>query len=77
VRNLSTGDPRPNLALATAAFGVGQVVGPAFAGLLHDWLGSFVLPSLVAALALFAAAGLALAAAAYRPPETSRIAPVT
>jgi predicted MFS family arabinose efflux permease len=76
VRNLSTGDPRPNLALATAAFGVGQVIGPAFAGLLHDWLGSFVLPSLVAVLALFAAAGLSLAAA-YRPPETSRIAPVT
>jgi predicted MFS family arabinose efflux permease len=77
VRNLSTGDPRPNLALATAAFGAGQVIGPAFAGLLRDWLGSFVLPSLIAALALFAAAGLALAASAYRPPETSRIAPVT
>jgi predicted MFS family arabinose efflux permease len=77
VRNLSLGDPRPNLAIATAAFGAGQVVGPTFAGLLHDWLGSFVLPSLVAAAALLVAAGLAIAAGAYRPPETSRIAPVT
>ena len=77
VRNLSMGDPRPNLALATAAFGAGQVVGPTFAGLMHDWLGSCVIPSLVAAFMLFAAAGLALAASAYRPPATSRIAPVT
>jgi hypothetical protein len=77
VRNLSMGDPRPNLALATAAFGAGQVVGPTFAGLMHDGLGSFVIPSLVAAFMLFAAAGLAIAASAYRPPATSRIAPVT
>jgi hypothetical protein len=44
---------------------------------MHDWLGSFVIPSLVAAAMLFAAAGLAIAASAYRPPATSRIAPVT
>ncbi len=77
VRSLSSGDPRPNLALATAAFGGGQVIGPTFAGLLHDWLGSFVIPSLVAAFALFLAAGLAWAASAYRPPAASKIAPVT
>jgi predicted MFS family arabinose efflux permease len=77
VRNLSVGDPRPNLALATAAFGAGQVVGPTFAGFMHDWLGSFVIPSLVAAFTLFIAGGLALAASSYRPPATSRIAPVT
>ena len=36
----------------TAAFGFGQIVGPAFAGVVYDATGSFVAPSLVAVAAL-------------------------
>ena len=57
-RSLITGDPRRIMALMTAAFGVGQVIGPTFAGLLHDHLGGFLVPSLAAATALMIAAGL-------------------
>ncbi len=59
VRRLSAGDPRRNLALMTAAWGLGQMVGPALAGALHDWLGSYLVPSLLAAAALVAGAALA------------------
>jgi len=59
-RRLSRGDPRRTLALMTAAFGLGQIVGPAFAGALSDATGSFLLPSLAAAAALVVAALLAL-----------------
>jgi predicted MFS family arabinose efflux permease len=62
-RRLSAGDPRRNMALMTAAFGGGQVVGPVLAGLVFDRLGSFVWPSLAAAAALIASAGLAGVAA--------------
>jgi predicted MFS family arabinose efflux permease len=58
-RRLSSGDPRSTLAIMTAAFGLGQIVGPAFAGLVHDATGSFVLPSLVAVAALLLGALLA------------------
>ncbi len=58
VRRMSVGNPRRNLALMTAAFGLGQMVGPTFAGVLHDSLGSYQVPSLLAAVALVAAAGL-------------------
>ena len=58
-RRLSIGDPRRNLALITAAFGLGQMVGPALAGVLHDSLGSYLAPSLMAPAALAAAAALA------------------
>ena len=50
------GDPRRALSLLTAAFGAGQIAGPALAGVLHDQTGSFILPSLLAAGALLAAA---------------------
>jgi hypothetical protein len=43
----------------TAAFGVGQIVAPAFAGLVHDATASFVLPSLTAVAALLIGALLA------------------
>ncbi|MBL6455474.1 YbfB/YjiJ family MFS transporter [Belnapia sp. T6] len=59
-RRLAGADPTRLFALLTAAFGVGQIVGPAVAGWLHDWTGDFRLPSLLAAGALLAAAGLAL-----------------
>jgi predicted MFS family arabinose efflux permease len=55
------GDSRPVVALMTGAFGLGQVVGPLFAGIVSDQLGSFTAPSIVAALALGAAAVLAAA----------------
>ena len=59
VRRLSGPDPRRNLALMTAAFGLGQMAGPTLAGVLHDSLGSYLVPSILAVSALVAAAGLA------------------
>jgi predicted MFS family arabinose efflux permease len=55
-RTLSTSDPGRMIAAMTAAFGVGQIVGPFFGGLLSDLTGSFTLPSLLAAAALLVAA---------------------
>ena len=46
-RRLTRGDSRRVLALMTAAFGLGQIVGPAFAGFLFDRTGSFVPSSLL------------------------------
>ncbi len=57
-RHLSTGDPRRSLAYMTAAFGLGQMIGPSFAGFAYDFGDSFLLPSLVAAAALVVASGL-------------------
>ena len=56
-RALAAGDPRRVLALMTGAFGVGQIVGPSFAGMLSDRLGSFAVPSIAAAGALLIAGG--------------------
>ncbi len=50
--------PRHALARMTAAFGLGQMAGPLFAGLVADRTGSFLIPSLVAAGGLVAAAML-------------------
>jgi Na+/melibiose symporter-like transporter len=58
-RTLAAGEPRRVLAYMTGAFGTGQIIGPAFAGALSDWLGSFTVPSSVAVLALILAALLA------------------
>ena len=58
-RMLAAGDPRRVLALMTGAFGLGQIVGPAFAGVVSDRLGSFTVPSVIAAVALLVAAVLA------------------
>lgn len=57
-RYLSTGDPRRNLALMTAAFGFGQMIGPTFAGFAYRLEDSFLVPSLAASAALMIAAGL-------------------
>jgi predicted MFS family arabinose efflux permease len=59
-RRLSQGDPRRTLAVMTAAFGLGQIVGPAFAGVVYDATGSFLLPSLTAVSALLIGALLAV-----------------
>jgi predicted MFS family arabinose efflux permease len=55
-RARAVGDPRRVLALMTGAFGLGQIVGPLFAGIASDRLGSFTAPSIFAALALILAA---------------------
>jgi predicted MFS family arabinose efflux permease len=54
------GDPRGRIALMTAAFSAGQIVGPSFAGLAYDATGSLAMPSLTAAVGLVVAAVLAL-----------------
>jgi predicted MFS family arabinose efflux permease len=59
-RRLAAGDPRSTLAIMTAAFGLGQIIAPAFAGLVYDATASFALPSLAAGAALLVAALLAL-----------------
>ena len=60
-RQLVPRNPRPVLAWMTAAFGLGQIVGPTLAGYLFDVTGGFALPSLLAAGALIMAALIVLA----------------
>lgn len=58
-RELTQGDPRRVMAAMTGAFSVGQIIGPALAGVVSDALGGFAVPSLAAAGALVVAAWLA------------------
>ena len=44
----------------TAAFGLGQIVGPAFAGVIYEATGTFLVPSLAAVSALLVGALLAM-----------------
>jgi predicted MFS family arabinose efflux permease len=55
-RRMALSDPVRVLALLTAGFGLGQIVGPALAGFLRESTGSYVAPSLAAAAALVIAA---------------------
>jgi predicted MFS family arabinose efflux permease len=57
-RMLASGDPRRVLALMTGAFGLGQIIGPSYAGFVADRLGSFAVPSATAVAALLLAAVL-------------------
>jgi len=61
-RQLSSDTPQRAIGLMTASFAIGQMIGPIAAGALFDSLGSFRIPSLVAAAALVVAGGLAVAA---------------
>jgi predicted MFS family arabinose efflux permease len=53
-------DPRRMLAVLTASFGVGQMIGPAFGGYAAGITGSFTVPTLTASAALVIAAMLAM-----------------
>jgi predicted MFS family arabinose efflux permease len=57
-RREGSGDPRGRIALITAAFSAGQILGPAFAGYVYDLTGSFAGPFWCAAAALALAAAL-------------------
>jgi len=59
-RSLSSGDPRRSIALMTAAFGLGQMIGPSFAGFAYGIGESFLLPTLVASGALLIAFALTM-----------------
>jgi predicted MFS family arabinose efflux permease len=59
-RALAAGDPRRTMASMTVAFGLGQIIGPTFAGIVFDRTGDFTLPSFAAAGALLLAAALLL-----------------
>jgi predicted MFS family arabinose efflux permease len=71
-RDLSPGDPRRSLALMTAAFGLGQMIGPTFAGVTFRFGDSFLLPSLVATAALLIAAYLVLDVRTWSRAPTGR-----
>jgi predicted MFS family arabinose efflux permease len=59
-RQLAGESPRRALALMTAAFGVGQILGPLVAGYLADWTGSYTWASLAAAAGLLASGAIVL-----------------
>ena len=51
-RLAGTADPRTLVAAITAAFAIGQIIGPLLAGWAYDASGSFSAPLLVASLLL-------------------------
>ena len=59
-RRYAVDAPQKISAVMTAAFGIGQVVGPLIAGHMREVSGSFLAPSLIAAGALAVGAALAL-----------------
>ena len=60
-RAMPGGDPRRKIAAATAAFGLGQIIGPMVAGFAYDRWHSFVIPSFAAVAALCIAGAIAMA----------------
>ncbi|MBB4572091.1 MFS family permease [Rhizobium lentis] len=59
-RKLSPESPRRILAMMTAAFGLGQIVGPVVAGWIAERSGSFTVPTVIAAAALLVCAALVM-----------------
>jgi predicted MFS family arabinose efflux permease len=70
-REAGEGDPRGRIALMTAAFSLGQIIGPVFAGVVYDATGSLVWPSLLAATGLVLAALLSVASQRFAPSTAS------
>jgi predicted MFS family arabinose efflux permease len=70
-REAGDGDPRGRIALMTAAFSLGQIIGPVFAGVVYDATGSLVGPSLLAAAGLVLAALLSVASQRFAPSTAS------
>jgi len=70
-RETGTGDPRSRIALVTASFSAGQIIGPIFAGYAYDITGSLAMPSLVAVAALVLAALLSVIADLQRRKEAA------
>lgn len=66
-RLLAPRAPRRIFAVMTAAFGLGQIVGPVAAGLLAQASGNYTLASLMAAAALLASGVIAWSAAPKSP----------
>ncbi|WP_292517420.1 YbfB/YjiJ family MFS transporter [Mesorhizobium sp.] len=66
-RQLAPRAPRRVFAVMTAAFGVGQIVGPVAAGLLAQASGNYTLASFMAAAALLASGVMAWSAAPKSP----------
>src|SRR5690606_22863383 len=58
-RALAGDSPRRVIAVMTAIFGIGQILGPFVAGYLADWTGNFWIASLAGATALVLAAVVA------------------
>jgi predicted MFS family arabinose efflux permease len=69
-RRMAISDPVRVLALLTAGFGLGQIIGPALAGFLRESTGSYFAPSLAAAAALVIAAALSAPLDGRRPVPT-------
>jgi predicted MFS family arabinose efflux permease len=65
-RRLAPNQAGRSVAVMTVAFGLGQILGPSFAGFLYDQSGSFLLPSLAAAMALITSAVLVMLPASTR-----------
>ncbi|WP_244479431.1 MULTISPECIES: YbfB/YjiJ family MFS transporter [unclassified Rhizobium] len=59
-RALAPASQRRALAIMTAAFGIGQIIGPLVAGWLAGSTGSFTLPTLIASAVLILCAGIIL-----------------
>ncbi|RWN58144.1 YbfB/YjiJ family MFS transporter [Mesorhizobium sp.] len=66
-RQLAPQAPRRTLALMTASFGLGQIIGPIVAGLLAEASGDFFLASIVAAAVLLVSGAVIWSAAPKSP----------